>query len=145
MRTKILPILIIAGIVINYSFSFPNSAIDRYITIKLLNTYLISNNGVGHDWDNFLSIHKQVIRKGEKITIKLEQRAPLTIKAYAIEEDKNYSDTGEKETTFPYSDLIAIKKSKFEVKIKVMENGGANAGNYAEWKYIFELVGRTKK
>ncbi|MFT4667783.1 MAG: hypothetical protein ACI9XB_004757, partial [Gammaproteobacteria bacterium] len=98
------------------------------------------NNGVGQDWNNFLSINKNVIRKGESLTVELKKRAPLRIEAHSIEEDKNYSDPGENHMDFTYSDLISIKESsRFEMNVTVMENGGQNAGNLAKWKFIFEL------
>lgn len=123
-----------------YSFNNSSQGIERYITITLLSTHPISNNGVGNEWENFLSVGEQVIKKGEKLKIKLEKRAPVTIEAHAVEEDKNYSDVGKSSMTFTYSDLIAIKKSKFKISVKVMENGGHTQGKMAEWMYLFEIV-----
>ncbi len=117
-----------------------NSNIKRKISIKLDHVLQLSNNGVGHDWNNFLSINKQVIKKGEELIIELKKRAPLRIEAHSIEEDKNYSDAGENHMDFTYSDLISIEdKNRFEMNVSVMENGGQNAGNLAKWKFIFEI------
>jgi hypothetical protein len=117
-----------------------NTSPNKKITIKLQHTLQLSNNGVGQDWNNFLSINKNVIRKGESLTVELKKRAPLRIEAHSIEEDKNYSDPGENHMDFTYSDLISIKESsRFEMNVTVMENGGQNAGNLAKWKFIFEL------
>ena len=143
MRIHKIIFFLIFVILPNYSFHDVKDGVERYITIKLLSTHPVSNNGVGNQWDNFLSVDEKVIKKGEKLKIKLEKRAPVTIEAHAIEEDKNYSDFGKNSMTFTYSDLIAIKKAKFKIRIKVMENGGQNAGNLAEWMYIFEISNKA--
>lgn len=121
-----------------------NKSIDRYISIKLVRTHQMYNNRVGNDWDNFLSVNKQIIRKEEKVVFKLEKRAPITVEAHAIEKDKHHDDAGENKITFTYSDLIAIEKNQFEIRITVMENGGQNAGNLAKWMYIFEVARENK-
>ena len=61
----------------NTSTDFAN----RKIPIKLDHVLQISNNGVGEQWSNFLSINKKVIKKGEELEVELKKRAPLvTIK-----------------------------------------------------------------
>ena len=112
----------------------------RKISITLEKTILTENNGVGHDWNNFLSVNKQVIKKGEKIILELPKMAPLKIEAHAIEEDKHHPDKGQSELEFTYSELIAIKKNRFEVEITVIENGGKRAGRIAKWKYFFVIA-----
>jgi hypothetical protein len=112
----------------------------RKISIKLEHVLQLSNNGVGQEWNNFLSINKNVIKKEEELIVELKKRAPLRIEAHSIEEDKNYSDAGDHHMDFTYSDLISIKESnRFEMNVVVMENGGQNAGNIAKWKFIFEI------
>lgn len=137
MRTRLY--LLIVLILPFYSLSSFGQGIERYITITLLSTHPISNNGVGNEWENFLSVDEKIINKGEKLKVKLEKRAPVTVEAHAVEVDKQYSDVGKNSMTFTYSDLIAIEKTKFKIKVKVMENGGHTAGNIAEWMYIFEI------
>lgn len=115
--------------------------IKRKISIKLEHVLQLSNNGVGQDWNNFLSINKNVIKKDEELIVELKKRAPLRIEAHSIEEDKNYSDAGDNHMDFTYSDLISIQESsRFEMDVIVMENGGQNAGNIAKWKFIFEIT-----
>ena len=117
-----------------------SSTAKRKISIKLEHVLQLSNNGVGQDWKNFLSINKKVIKKDEELILELKKRAPLRIEAHSIEEDKNYSDAGENHMDFTYSDLISIQESiRFEMNVVVMENGGQNAGNIAKWKFIFEI------
>ena len=112
----------------------------RKISIKLEHVLQLSNNGVGQDWNNFLSINKNVIKKDEELIVELVKRAPLRIEAHSIEEDKSYSDAGDNHMDFTYSDLISIQESsRFEMNVIVMENGGQNAGNIAKWKFIFEI------
>jgi len=118
----------------------PSSKKVRKISITLEKTILTENNGVGHDWNNFLSVNKQVIKKGEKITIELPKMAPLKIEAHAIEEDKHHPDKGTSELEFTYSELIAITKSRFEIEITVIENGGKRAGSLAKWKYFIVIA-----
>ena len=112
----------------------------RKISITLEDTILTENNGVGHDWKNFLSVNKQVIKKGEKIIIELPKMAPLKIEAHAIEEDKHHPDKGTSELEFTYSELIAITKSRFKVEITVVENGGKCAGCIAKWEYFILIA-----
>ena len=113
----------------------------RKISIKLEHVLQLSNNGVGQEWNNFLSINKNVVKKEEELIVELKKRAPLRIEAHSIEEDKNYSDAGENHMDFTYSDLISIEESsRFEMNVIVMENGGQNAGNIAKWKFIFEIT-----
>jgi hypothetical protein len=113
----------------------------RKISIKLEHVLGLSNNGVGQDWNHFLSINKNVIKKDEELIVELKKRAPLRIEAHSIEEDKNYSDAGDNHMDFTYSDLISIQESsRFEMNVIVMENGGPNAGNIAKWKFIFEMT-----
>jgi hypothetical protein len=144
MRSRIRLCLVFTVLLPFYSFHPPGQDIERYITITLLSTHPISNNGVGDQWDNFLSVGDKIIKKGEKLKVKLENRAPLTVEAQAIEHDDEYSDQGKNSMIFTYSDLIAIKKAKFKITVKVMENGGPNQGNMAEWLYLFEIVGEEK-
>ncbi len=113
----------------------------RKISIKLEHVLQLSNNGVGQEWNHFLSINKNVIKKEEELVVELKKRAPLRIEAHSIEEDKNYSDAGDNHMDFTYSDLISIQESsRFEMNVIVMENGGQNAGNIAKWKFIFEIT-----
>ena len=117
-----------------------SNVVQRKISIKLDHVLQLSNNGVGHDWNNFLSINKNVVKKGEELEVELKKRAPLRIEAHSIEEDKHYSDAGQNHMDFTYSDLISIEdKNRFEMNVTVMENGGQNAGNLAKWKFIFEI------
>ena len=112
----------------------------RKINIKLEHTLQLSNNGVGNEWTNYLSINKKVIKKDETLTLELIKRAPLRIEAHSIEEDDKYPDFGQNHMVFTYSDLIAVEESsRFEMDVEVMENGGENAGHLAKWKFIFEL------
>ena len=137
MKTSI---LIFITIFVSFFLMGTTTSTNKKISIELQHTLQLSNNGVGHDWNNFLSINKNVIKKGEKLTVELKKRAPLRIEAHSIEEDKNYSDAGEKHMDFTYSDLISIKESsRFEMDVIVMENGGQNAGNLAKWKFIFKI------
>ena len=138
MRTRLYFVILL--ILPFYSLPASGQGIQRYVTITLLSTHPISNNGVGNEWKNFLSVGDKIIKKGEKLKVKLEKRAPITIEAHAVEQDKQYSDQGKNSMIFTYSDLVAIKKSKFKISIKVMENGGHTQGNMAEWMYIFEIV-----
>lgn len=128
-----------------FAFHSPSRQIERYITISLLSTHPISNNGVGNQWENFLAVGDKIIKKGEHLKLKLKKKAPVTIEAHAIEEDAQYSDLGKSEMIFTYSDLIAIKKAKFKVTIEVVENGGPTAGKMAEWMYIFEIVSEIEE
>jgi len=115
--------------------------VKRKISIKLEHVLQLSNNGVGQDWNNFLSINKNVIKKDEELVVVLKKRAPLRVEAHSIEEDKKYSDAGDNHMDFTYSDLISIQESsRFEMNVIVMENGGQNAGNIAKWKFIFEIT-----
>lgn len=127
-----------------FSSQTSNTKIDRFISVKLVSTIQISNKGIGHDWENFLAINKRVILKDKKVTFKLENRAPLTVEAFAIEKDKKHDDVGKAEMTFTYSDLIAVENSQFKIRIKVMENSGKSSGNMAEWEYKFELARETE-
>ncbi|MEM1319217.1 MAG: hypothetical protein AAGG75_03120 [Bacteroidota bacterium] len=129
-------IIILVATLFGYSSQTPSG---KYIAVKLVSTHQLSNDSVGHEWENFLSINRRIIKKGEKAQFKLVKRAPLIIEAHAIEKDPSYDDHGKSEITFTYSDLIAIERNRFEVRISVTENGGQNAGNLAEWMYIFEL------
>jgi len=128
------------GLLTNYSFIPPDDNVERFISVKFESMHQIYNHGVGHEWDNFLFVNKQIIREYEKVTFKLKKPAPLKIEAHAIEKDKHHDDVGLDSITFTYSDLIAIEKNRFEVKIKVMENVGQRAGNLALWRFIFELA-----
>ncbi len=113
----------------------------RKFSIKLEHVLQLSNNGVGQDWNNFLSINKNVLKKDEELIVELKKRAPLRIEAHSIEEDKSFSDAGDNHMDFTYSDLISIQESnRFEMNVIVMENGGQNAGNIAKWKFIFEIT-----
>lgn len=126
----------------NVPISFSNSIEqrkERKISIKLESVLQLSNNHVGSDWNCFLSVQKQIIKKGETLIIELKKRRPLVIEAHAIEEDKDYSDSGKKSMTLTYSDIIAIEKNRFELDVTVIENGGQYAGNIAKWKFIFEI------
>lgn len=145
MKNQFLAYTIVFGLFLSFSsFHLYDTPIERHVSVKLVSTHQISNNRVGHDWENFLSVRKQIIKREEKVTFKLKKRAPLTIEAHAIEKDKNYDDHGKKTITFTYSDLIAMTKSRFEIRIIVEENGGQYAGNIAEWMYVFELVKEDK-
>ena len=97
------------------------------------------NNHLGGDWNHLLSVQEQVIKKGETLVLILKKRAPLSIEAYSIETDKNFSDAGKKSMDFIYSDLIAIEQNRFEIDVVVIENGGQYAGNTAKWKFIFKI------
>ena len=136
--------LLILVLIFCCAFKTTDNTIERYISVKLLSTHQIYNNKVGHDWEHFLSVNKQIIKKDEEVIFKLKRRAPLNIEAHAIEKDKQYDDHGKESMPFTYSDLIAVEKASFEVRIIVMENGGQNAGNLAEWMYIFELARAEK-
>jgi hypothetical protein len=54
----------------------------RKISIKLEYVLQLSNNGVGQEWNNFLSINKNVIKKEEELIVELKKRAPLRIEAH---------------------------------------------------------------
>lgn len=138
--TYLLPILLLLFSLLSMGNSKSEIA-KRKISIKLEHVLQLSNNGVGQDWNNFLSINKNVIKKDEELIVELKKRAPLRIEAHSIEEDKNYSDAGDNHMDFTYSDLISIQESsRFEMNVIVMENGGQNAGNIAKWKFIFEIA-----
>lgn len=113
--------------------------IERRIIVKLESVFPIVNDQVGSDWDHYLSVGGQVLKKGEKLVLTLKKRAPLKIEAYSIEEDKDYSDTGNNSIEFPYNDLIAIDKNRFELVVDVIENSGQYVGNLARWKFIFQI------
>ncbi len=110
---------------------------ERKIAITLESVLQISNDHVGGDWSHFLSINKKIIKKGETEIFVLQPRAPLSIIANSIEADKDFSDSGEDKMDFIYSDLIAIDKTRFELDVIVVENGGQYAGNMAKWKFLF--------
>ena len=114
---------------------------NRSIGVRLISTHISFNNGVGNEWSTFLMVRDSAIQVGELAIFELEKRAPLIIEAHAVESDKNYSDEGSNSMIFTYSDLIAIEESRFEINVKVMENGGQQAGNLAEWIFLFELTG----
>lgn len=137
-----LPAIYLAAILLLafLQYSFIEVEIDRYVSVKLTSTHPISNNGVGKEWDHFLSVNQHIIREKEKVTFQLKKRAPLRIEAHAIEDDRDYPDVGMQFMTFTYSDLIAIDKSTFEIRVNVMENGGHDSGKMAEWMFIFELA-----
>ena len=117
--------------------------IERKISIKLESVLQVSNNHVGTDWSHFLSVQKQVIKKGETLILTLEKRAPMSIEAHSIETDKYYNDYGKSSMDLIYSDLIAIDKNRFEMDVTVVENGGQYAGNTAKWKFLF-MIKRVK-
>jgi len=110
---------------------------ERKIAITLESVLQISNDHVGGDWSHFLSINKKIIKKGETEILVLQPRAPLSIIANSKEADKDFSDSGEDKMDFIYSDLIAIDKTRFELDVIVVENGGQYAGNMAKWKFLF--------
>lgn len=120
-----------------------SNSIERKISIKLESILQVSNNHVGTDWNHFLSVQKQVIKKGEKVIFTLEKRAPMSIEAHSVEADKDYDDYGKSSIDFIYSDLIAIDKNRFEMDVTVVENGGQYAGNTAQWKFLF-MIKRVK-
>jgi len=136
-----IPILLYLTIITSISLlgtTLTTSSANRKLNIKLEHTLQLSNNGVGNEWTNYLSINKKVIKKDETLTLELIKRAPLRIEAHSIEEDDKYPDFGENHMDFTYSDLIAVEgSSRFEMDVEVMENGGENAGNLAKWKFIF--------
>jgi hypothetical protein len=115
------------------------TSIVRKISIKLETVLSMSNNHVGDDWTHFLSIQKQVIKKGETVIFTLHKRAPMLIEAHSVEDDKDYPDAGENSIEFIYSDLIDIERNRFEMDVVVVENGGQYAGNTATWKFLFVL------
>jgi len=110
---------------------------ERKIAITLESVLQISNDHVGRDWNHFLSVNKKIIKKGETAIFVLQRRAPLSIIATSVEEDKDFSDSGDDKMNFIYSDLIAIDKTRFELDVVVVENGGQYAGNMAKWKFLF--------
>ncbi len=131
-------LLLLSGCLSLSSASLPQT--KRSISIKLKKVLQLSNDGVGKDWSNFLSVQKNIIKEGETLELDLEKRAPLVIEAHAIEEDKSYSDAGKSTMNFSYSDLISIEKtSRFEMDVTVIEIGGQRAGSTAKWKFIFEI------
>ena len=122
------------------SYSIPSGIrADRYISVELVSTHPISNNGVGDDWSNFLSVGDQIVSEGEKVLFKLHKRAPFILVANAVEFDEDYPDEGSKSMTFTYSDLIAMNQNQIDVNVQVIENGGRNAGNMAEWMFIIVI------
>lgn len=110
---------------------------ERKIAITLESVLQMSNDHVGNDWDHFLSVNKKIIKKGETEIFVLQPRAPLSIIANSVEADKDFSDSGDDKMDFIYSDLIAIDKTRFELDVIVVENGGQYAGNTAKWKFLF--------
>ena len=113
--------------------------IERKIAITLEAVLQLSNDHVGNDWEHFLVVQKKVIKKGETEIFTLKTRAPLYIEAHSIETDKDFSDSGKEHIDFIYSDLIAIKKNRFELDVAVVENSGQYAGNRAVWKFLFVI------
>ena len=119
----------------------PSGTLERKFSIKLESTLQLSNNSVGFDWNNFLSIDERIVKKGESIEVTIKKRAPLIIEAHAIEEDAHYPDAGKKTMTIPYTDILAIEDmTRFEIDVMVIENGGQYAGNTAKWKFIFTIT-----
>ncbi len=112
---------------------------ERKIAITLESVLQMSNDHVGGDWRHFLSVQKKIIKKGETEIFVLKRRAPLSIVAHSVEEDKDFSDTGDDKMDFIYSDLIAIDKTRFELDVMVVENSGQYAGNTAVWKFLFVI------
>lgn len=112
---------------------------QRKISIKLESILPIFNDHVGNDWTHFLSIQKQVIKKGEIVIFTLKNRAPMLIEAHSIEEDADYPDAGKNSMDLIYSDLIAIDNNRFSIDVTVVENGGQYAGNIATWKFLFMM------
>lgn len=112
---------------------------ERKIAITLESVLQMSNNHVGGDWSHFLSVDNKIIKKGETEIFVLKTRAPLSIIANSVEEDKDFSDSGDDKMDFIYSDLIAIDKTRFELDVTVVENSGQYAGNTAVWKFLFVI------
>lgn len=112
---------------------------ERKIAINLESVLQMSNDHVGGDWSHFLSVDKKIIKKGETEIFVLKARAPLSIIANSVEEDKDFSDSGDNKMDFIYSDLIAIDKTRFELDVTVVENSGQYAGNTAVWKFLFVI------
>ena len=67
---------------------------ERKIAITLESVLQISNDHVGGDWSHFLSVDKKIIKKGETEIFVLQPRAPLSIIATSVEEDKDFPDSG---------------------------------------------------
>lgn len=111
----------------------------REFVITYEKYFVVSNNHVGNDWVTYLKIGEEVVKEGEEVKLQLTNRSPVRIIAQAIEEDKNYDDTGSTTLELTYSEMIAMQKNRFEIEVPVVENGGYYQGHVAVLKFLVRV------
>lgn len=112
----------------------PKASIHRY-QVCLDHAYVSENNKVGNEWISYLQVGEDTLRPGECLKLILTNRGPIRLEAHAIEVDPVHDDIGAKLEVFNYADFIAIEKTRLEIVVEVVENGGEHAGNLAVLKF----------
>lgn len=123
----------------SYCTEFLPQNTSREFVITYEKYFVVSNNHVGNDWVTYLKIGEEVIKEGEEVKLRLSKRSPVRIIAQAIEEDKNYDDTGSATLELTYSEMIAIQKNRLEIEVTVVENGGYYQGHVAVLKFLVRV------
>ncbi len=124
-----------------FTKSFTQST--RNFAITFDKVVVISNNHVGHNWENYLKVGDLNILEGETASINLKRSSPLRIKFHSVELDKSHSDFGMESLELDYSDAIRIEKSQFDQKVVVTEVGGQYSGNQAVLKFFITVRQET--
>lgn len=125
MKTKTMLLGLVAiGLILFIIYTFTD-----YDYITLDSVEVVSNEGIGDDWNFKVFIENQLIKKGEKYHFK----DFIRVKVVAEEVDK-YSDVGTGHAKFKVTE-----KGKQSISVKVRETNGRGAGKTALVRFNFTI------